>query len=233
MITRRILLYTPILLIMLLLQSYFWVPTYEQQTRGNPERFGEYFTASIGDATLLNPILSADASSSEIEAKVFEGLIDYDENLRFRGRLATAWKVYEEAFFYVNETADIPGLDHPTPAQIADFLESARLRENIYPPQLQRTLNNISEISLIPPRKRVEYKYEGFFATYIQMLSTEEFDALTPDALVGMIDPDGQLSTELAYGQGLIAVVEQVLEYQKLDTRFFARVSIKFVEQLF
>jgi ABC-type transport system substrate-binding protein len=158
MITRRILIYTPILLIILLLQSYFWVPTYEQQTRGNPQRFGEYLTASIGDATLLNPILSADASSSEIEAKVFEGLIDYDENLHFRGRLATAWKVYEEAFFYVNETADIPGLDHPTPGQLADFLESARLSGNPSPAELQRALNNIREISLIPPRKWMENK---------------------------------------------------------------------------
>jgi hypothetical protein len=38
MITRRILIFTPVFLIILLLQSYFWVPTYEQQTRGNPER---------------------------------------------------------------------------------------------------------------------------------------------------------------------------------------------------
>ena len=81
MTTRRILIFAPVLLILLLLQSYFWVPTYEEQTRGNPERFNEYITASIGDASILNPILSADASSSEIESKVFEGLIDYDENL--------------------------------------------------------------------------------------------------------------------------------------------------------
>ena len=52
MLTRRILILTPVCLIILLLQSYFWVPTYEQQTRGNPDRFNEYFTASIGDATL-------------------------------------------------------------------------------------------------------------------------------------------------------------------------------------
>ena len=91
--TRRILIFTPVILMILLLQSYFWVPTYEQQTRGNPERFNEYITASIGDASILNPTLSADSSSSEIESKVFESLIDYDENLHFRGRLATSWKM--------------------------------------------------------------------------------------------------------------------------------------------
>jgi ABC-type transport system substrate-binding protein len=156
MTTRRILIYTPVLLIVLLLQSYFWVPTYEQQTRGNPERFGEYFTASIGDATILNPILSADASSSEIERKVFEGLIDYDQNLHFRGRLASSWKVYEEAYFYVNETAEIPGRGPATPQQIVDLLNAARKRNNTALKDIQETLSNIGSISLIPPRKWTE-----------------------------------------------------------------------------
>jgi hypothetical protein len=43
------------------------VPTYEQQTRGNPKRLGGYIAGSIGDASLLNPILSADSASSNIE----------------------------------------------------------------------------------------------------------------------------------------------------------------------
>jgi len=152
MITRRILIFTPVGLIILLLQSYFWVPTYEQQTRGNPERFSEYFTASIGDATLLNPILSADASSSEIENKVYEGLLDYDENLHYRGRLATSWKVYEEAYFYVNESADLPHLEPATPEKIVELLKSAQKRTNLSPPELRDTLANISAISIVPPR---------------------------------------------------------------------------------
>ena len=53
MTTRRILIFAPVFLILLLLQSYFWVPTYEQQTRGNPEPLKEYITASIGDASTL------------------------------------------------------------------------------------------------------------------------------------------------------------------------------------
>jgi len=158
MITRRILILTPVCLIILLLQSYFWVPTYEQQTRGNPERFSEYFTASIGDASILNPILSADTASSEIETKVFEGLIDYDENLHYRGRLATGWKVYEEAYFYVNESAGVPNLDRATPEKIVDLLESAQKKGSRSSVGLGRTLANIRKISVLPPRSWQEIR---------------------------------------------------------------------------
>jgi ABC-type transport system substrate-binding protein len=153
MTTRRILIFAPVFLIILLLQSYFWVPTYDQQTRGNPERFNEYITASIGDASILNPILSADASSSQIESKVFEGLIDYDENLRFRGRLATSWRVYEEAYFHVNESIAIPGLGHPNAQQVVDFLQAAKQKKTLPSLQLKATLDNITEISVIPARE--------------------------------------------------------------------------------
>ena len=108
MTVRKILIFLPILIILFLLQSYLWVPTYEEQTRGNPNRLNEYIAGSIGDASILNPILSADSASSDIGSMVFEGLIDRDEELRFRGRLTTSWKVYEEAFFYVNEGASVP-----------------------------------------------------------------------------------------------------------------------------
>jgi ABC-type transport system substrate-binding protein len=153
MTTRRILIFAPIFLMILLLQSYFWVPTYEQQTRGNPERFNEYITASIGDASILNPILSADASSSQIESKVFEGLIDYDENLRFRGRLATSWSVSEEAFFYVDEAVAVPGLGHPDARQIVHLLQAAKQKEALPDPDLKATLENITEISVFPRRE--------------------------------------------------------------------------------
>ena len=93
MTTKRLLIGLPIIVVLFLLQSYFWVPTYEEQTRGNPERLEEYVAASIGDAQLLNPTLSADSASSEINGLVFEGLLDYDENLNFRPRLATSWEI--------------------------------------------------------------------------------------------------------------------------------------------
>ena len=153
MSTKWVLILAPLILTIILVQSYFWVPTYEQQARGNPDRLGEYINGSIGDATLLNPILSAETASSEIEAKVFEGLIDRDEDLRFRGRLATSWKIYEEAYFYVNRSAAIPKLGRLNPNQVLDFLLRAAKKDNPASAQLGASLANIQEISLLAPKK--------------------------------------------------------------------------------
>ncbi len=153
MTIRRVLIIAPILVVLILLQSYFWVPTYEQQTRGNPNRLSEFIAGSIGDASLLNPILSMDSASSQIEGMVFEGLVDRDENLRIRSRLAASWEVFEEAFFYINESADIPGLGESDPKRIADFLKEAKEKSHRFIPQLQASLDRIAEISVIPPRR--------------------------------------------------------------------------------
>jgi ABC-type transport system substrate-binding protein len=160
MTVRRFLIFAPLLLIFVLLQSYFWVPTYEQQTRGNPERLGDYITGSIGDASLLNPILSADSASSSIENMVFEGLIDRDEQLRFRGRLAVSWNIYEEAYFYVNDHANIPGLGKADPQRIADFLRKAKAGKNLSQASVRNSLDHITEISVIAPRKYTVIQHE-------------------------------------------------------------------------
>jgi ABC-type transport system substrate-binding protein len=152
MTTKRILILAPLLMTLILLQSYFWVPTYEQQAKGNPARLNQYINASIGDAAILNPILSADSASSEIIDKVFEGLIDRDEELRFRGRLATSWQIFEEAFFYVNAAADVPGLGQTGPQEIVDLLQNARQKKHPSSAALQKTLDNILAVALIPAR---------------------------------------------------------------------------------
>ena len=38
MFVKRILIYFPLVLIIFLAQSFFWVPTYDKQAVGNPER---------------------------------------------------------------------------------------------------------------------------------------------------------------------------------------------------
>ncbi len=155
MTVKRILILAPTILIIFLLQSYLWVPTYEQQTKGNPQRMNEYITASIGDASLLNPILSADASSSQIETLVFEGLIDRDEDLHFRGRIATSWEIFEEAFFYVNQSQSTPGLKRAEGEEVIEFIKRARRNGDALTPELFYTLANIKEVSLIPPEEFV------------------------------------------------------------------------------
>lgn len=160
MTIRKILIIVPILVIFFLLQSYFWVPTYEEQSRGNPDRLNEYISASIGDATLLNPILSADGSSAAIEGLVFEGLIDYDENLRFRGRLATSWEIHEEAFFCVNDGAFVPNTGKIEPVEVLRLLQQARKETRSFNPQVRRSFENIREISLVPAREYVVTQQE-------------------------------------------------------------------------
>jgi len=152
MAIKRLLVIIPLALIVFLLQSYFWVPTYEEQTKGNPERLVQYVTASIGDASILNPILSSDSASSQIESLVFEGLIDRDENLRFRGRLARSWEIYEEAYFYVNDQAPIPGRGHVDPQKIISLLKASKKRKDL-PDPTRASLRLIKQITLLPPRQ--------------------------------------------------------------------------------
>jgi ABC-type transport system substrate-binding protein len=151
MTVRKILILAPLFVVVFLLQSYLWVPTYEEQTRGNPLRLSEYITASIGDASILNPILSSDTASSTIEGMVFEGLIDRDEDLRFRGRLAESWEIYEEAFFCVNETADVPGIGKADAREIVQLLQKAKAGGLGVNPQTRDSLQNIKTLSIVEP----------------------------------------------------------------------------------
>ena len=153
MTIKRLLIFAPLVLIIILLQSYLWVPTYEQPTRGNPDRLTTYVTASTGDASLLNPILSADSASSEIASQVFEGLIDRDQNLQYRGRVASGWELYEEAYFYVNPQASPSGTDSTDPQSVADLIRSAKASNAPMDPKLRATLDRITDITVLPPQR--------------------------------------------------------------------------------
>jgi peptide/nickel transport system substrate-binding protein len=106
--TKLLLLIAPTLVSVFLLQSYFWVPTFENQARGDPGRLTRYISSSIADAVILNPTLSADSASSEVNNEVFEGLIDRDLDLSFRGRLAESWQILEDAYLFADETLRLP-----------------------------------------------------------------------------------------------------------------------------
>jgi len=105
---KKILIYLPIALTLFLMQSFFWVPTYDKQAVGNPARLVKYVQGSSGDAQILNPILSADTSSSSINELVFDGLIDLDRDLKYRPRLAKSWTQFEEAYLTLNPSAVLP-----------------------------------------------------------------------------------------------------------------------------
>jgi len=156
MTIRRILIVAPLVLIAFLLQSYFWVPSYEEQTRGNPNRLNDYIEGSIGDAHLLNPILSADSASSDIESLVFEGLIDRDRDLSWRGRVAESWEIYEVASFYVNDRMPPAGAGSASAGDIASLIKRARAGELPLDKETRAALKNIKKVESFPAGKRAE-----------------------------------------------------------------------------
>ena len=64
MFVKKALLYIPIILTFILIQSFFWVPTYDKQATGSPARLLKYINGSAADAQILNPILSADTQAA-------------------------------------------------------------------------------------------------------------------------------------------------------------------------
>lgn len=136
-------------------------------------------------------------------------------------------------------TMSLPSLSHAGGGidgdSFQDYLNDPAVGLNVVGYLFAEYLDPQTSINIFVRRceclKRLDYTDAGVLFTYPRTLSQTEFDALTPPVLVGMVDPDGQLSTALANGQELIAVVERVLEYKKVGTMFAARVSIKFVAE--
>ena len=150
MTLKRILIIAPLCLIIVLVQSYFWVPTYEEQTTGNPDRQTKFIDASIGDAKLLNPTLNADTASSQITDLVFDGLLDFDENLKLRGRIATDWEISEVAYLFVLETEQFPDGQSVSAQKLEDRIRNALLSEDF-----ATVASNLVELNQIPAQTSV------------------------------------------------------------------------------
>ncbi len=151
MTLKRLLLLVPLLLTASLLQSYLWVPTYDKQATGNPDRLVTYIEASSGDAKILNPILNADSSSANIVGHVFEGLLDLDENLDLRGRLATDWTITEKAYLLVNTQNRFPDGQEVTGTRLRN-----RLQEALSQGFLPEVESHLQSLVLLPPEQRVQ-----------------------------------------------------------------------------
>jgi ABC-type transport system substrate-binding protein len=143
MTTKRLFIFLPVLLIGVLIQSFFWVPTYDKQATGNPERLTKFIESSGGDARILNPILHADTSSGDIVSKVFDGLLDQDDQLNLRPRLAESWTQYEEAYLTL-----VPhkSAGRNLPARSQDWIPYIQNKMKVSP----QWRSNIQSIEIIP-----------------------------------------------------------------------------------
>mgnify|MGYP003319577104 FL=1 len=142
---KRWLLLAPFLLTIFLLQSYFWVPTYEKQATGNPKRLVTYIEGSSGDAKILNPVLNADTASSGIAGHVFEGLLDMDENLNLRGRLAKDWKISEKTYLFVS-----PSNRFPDGTEVTGMALIKRIRSALQQDSFSSFSENVVGIEIFP-----------------------------------------------------------------------------------
>jgi ABC-type transport system substrate-binding protein len=140
------LLAAPTLTSLVLLQSYLWVPRFEDQARADPGRLTRYISASIADASILNPVLSADSASSEVNDQVFEGLIDRDLDLSFRGRIAESWRILEEAYLFADERLSLPDGRAATAATLRDRVLAAKASG----------LVALDAVEILPPETRTE-----------------------------------------------------------------------------
>ncbi|WP_447971320.1 ABC transporter substrate-binding protein [Nitrospira sp. M1] len=153
MTIKRLLLVIPIALTVFLLQSYFWVPTYENQAAGNPNRLVTYIEASAADAKILNPILNADLPSAIITDFIFEGLLDLDEELNLRGRLATDWSITEKAYLLVRDPYRFPDGTAMTGQELL-----RRVRHRLTHPSLADLRSHVTSVRLVPPEDRDEVR---------------------------------------------------------------------------
>lgn len=60
-----------------------------------PVSGGSYVAAALGDATYLNPVLSTDSASNDINSLVYNGLVKYDKDIQLIPELAQSWEITE------------------------------------------------------------------------------------------------------------------------------------------
>ncbi len=59
--------------------------------------YGDMFVSgTIGDASVLLPVLASDSASFEITSLIFDGLLKYDKNLQLEPDLAEKWEISED-----------------------------------------------------------------------------------------------------------------------------------------
>ena len=213
MFVKKVLIYIPLILILFLIQSFFWVPTYDKQATGNPARLIKYVQGSAGDAQILNPILSADTSSSTIIDLVFDGLIDLDKDLKYRPRLAKSWTQYEEAYLTLNADWVLPGKKpQKNPENWLELLENALSHEKEWKSNL-RSIEVIPEKTVDGEIQKIAYTLrqparlkftlkninQDFFAPIKKFIGKDYFNKFPYQKFIIAKDPNQQSKLEKHY----------------------------------
>ena len=70
--------------------------TAESQPDLKPAYGDMMIRGSIGDASVLLPVLASDSASSDINGLIYNGLVKYDKDLNLVGELAEKWEVSDD-----------------------------------------------------------------------------------------------------------------------------------------
>lgn len=237
----------PLGVVALLVQSAFWVPRYETQSAGNPKRLTTYIEAGIGDPQILNPILSADNAASQVENLVFDTLLDVDEELRPRAKLAERWELSEQATLLVLPGRTLPDGAPATPARVAERVRAA-LASGAFAADVRAVValpaeERRTELSLVsvdeagrPHERRVPVRVEvpervritlGRVVPELEELLRPALGAALPEAsaLAARVHPEAELSPQelAAHLPELLPPFEHnpiVTFYLRRDARF-------------
>jgi len=215
---RRWLIAIPLVVVALLLQSALWVPRYETQSATNPKRLVHFIEAGIGDPQILNPVLSADSASSEVENLVFDTLLDVNEQLEPIGELAHAWETTEEAYLAVLPGRSLADGTAATPERVAARVRAALAASELagevravdrLPPEERRTELSLVSVDAegraqerrVPVRVQVPARIRIVLARVVPEL----FERLAPvlggdlldeSGLAARVHPEGELSED-------------------------------------
>ena len=66
------------------------------EQNGGPAYGDMYISGSIGDASVLLPVLSSDSASAEISGYIYNGLVKYDRDIKLVNDLAEKWEISED-----------------------------------------------------------------------------------------------------------------------------------------
>jgi len=130
--TKWLLITLPLAILVLLVQSSLWVPTYASQAERNPSRLVTFIRAQVGEVKHLNPVVSSDYEAAQLmNENLFEGLVVADENLHLAPKLAERWETSEVAYVAVLPERQLADGTRPTPQSLSERIEAARKQRSL------------------------------------------------------------------------------------------------------